>query len=320
MYNCLMDRHPYRPPPSVIISLLVLILLTVTSNLPGCQTGRNAMDLSILIPETVGTWSPTADYPDSRYDQQTIFDYMNGAGEVFLSFAFQGMFVRHMEKPDEQLTIELYDMGNPADAFGIFARSRSGDDIGIGQGSQYWSGQINFWKDRYYISVFTLMETEESKNDVFDLARAIAANIPDEGQLPAILSFLPPEDLREETIRYFHLHTDLNRYYFISDNNLLGLDPTTEAIIANYERGEEYRYLLVVRYPDPERAGEVFTTFHDTWLPEVGEDGAVEIEDGLWSSAVLAGPYIISVFDAKSAESARELLAATQDRIEGVVQ
>jgi len=303
-----------------VISLLVIIVLSVTSNLPGCQTGRGAMDLSKLIPDTVGTWAPVDDYPDARYDKQTIFDYMNGAGEVFLSFAYQEMFVRYLEKQDEQLTIELYDMGNSADAFGIFARSRSGDDIGIGQGSQYWSGQINFWKDRYYVSVFTLTETEDSKRDVFDLARAIAANIPDEGQPPAILSLLPPEDLHEETIKYFHLHTDLNRYYFISDSNILGLDSNTEAIIANYESGQEYRFLLVVRYPDPERAGEVFTTFHDTWLPEADEDGAVEIEEGQWSSAILTGPYIISVFDAQSAESARNLLAATQDRIEGVDQ
>ncbi len=278
------------------------------------------MDLADFIPETLETWTSSVDYPDIAYDHQTIFDYMNGAGEVYLSFDFRGMLVRRFEKPDQELTIEVYDMGNPADAFGIFARSRSGADIGIGQGSQQWAGQVNFWKDRYYVSVYTLRETEASNQDVLELAGAIAENITGVGQLPEILTMLPSEDLVEETIRYFHLHTDLNRWYFISDDNILGLDPSTEAVMANYESGEEYRYLLVVRYPDRERAGEVFTSFLDIYLPEADRDGAVEIEDGLWSAADASGAYVFAVFDAQSAGSARALLAAIKASIEGAEQ
>jgi len=302
------------------LSLLLMVLVSITSILPACQTGRSAMDLADLIPETLGTWTLSVDYPDIAYDHETIFDYMNGAGEVFLSFDYRGMLVRRFEQPDQELTIEVYDMGNPADAFGIFARSRSGPDIGIGQGSQQWAGQVNFWKDRFYVSVYTLLETEESNRDVQELAGIIANNIAGEGELPEIFTMLPPEELVGETVRYFHLHTDLNRWYFIADENILDLDPATEAIMANYESDEEYRYLLVVRYPDSNRAGEVFSRFHDIYLPEAESSGAVEIEDGLWSAADVSGAYIFAVFDAQSTGSARALLAAVKARIEGAEQ
>ena len=119
------------------------------------------MDLSELVPESIGTWS---NYEDSIYDKETIFEYMNGAGEVFLSFAYERMFVRQFSKSEdmeEELTVEIYDMGKPSDAFGIFTRFRSGEDAGTGQSSSYLSGNLSFWKGRYFVIIFVLMEFKE---------------------------------------------------------------------------------------------------------------------------------------------------------------
>ncbi len=276
------------------------------------------MDLSELVPESTGGWTT---HEDSYYDKQTIFDYMNGAGEVFLSFAYERMFVRRFSKSEtEELTVELYDMGTDNDAYGIFTRFRSGEEAGIGRTSSYLPGNLNFWKGRYFIIVFTMASTDASRNDILDISRSITAGITDGGDLPLVVSLLPPEDLIEDTIRFFHLYTDLNRHYFLSDENILDLDKTVDAAIATYREGDNYNYLLLIRYPEEARAGTVFDSFMEIYMPEAGDSGTVQIEDGLWTAAARTGEFITVVFDATTPERARLLLEAAGGRIEGEIK
>jgi hypothetical protein len=278
------------------------------------------IDLSSLTPASVGDWiSDTED--DAAYDRETIFDYMNGAGEVYLSFSYRKMFVRRYTGPNgEELTLEIYDMGSTSDAFGIFSRVRQGDDIGIGQGSEYRSGYLNFWKGRYFITAYTYDEEEGSRAALLVLGRSIESAIQETGALPEIVGHLPAEDLLPNTVRYFHLYTDLNKHYFVADENILDLDSEVEAVIASYERGDDYNYLLIVDYPTDDRAQTAHRTFVDIYMPEAKETGLTQIEDGSWTASIQMGPFIAAVFDASTADRARQLLAATRTRMEGNVR
>jgi hypothetical protein len=185
-----------------------------------------------------------------------------------------------------------------------------------------------FWQDCYFATVFAAEESAESRRFMFELAREISGAIGREGNLPETVSLLPREDLVEISIRYFHRHTDLNQHYFISDDNILGLGPDTEAVIANYvrevkrsdepggKRSDEFVYLLIVRYPDDQAAAAAFATYVDAFMPEATETGIVELEDGYWSAASRAGSHIVAVYDAPAAERAREILAAALTRTE----
>ncbi len=286
-------------------------------NLSACQPGAREMDLSELVPESIGTWS---NYEDSIYDKETIFKYMNGAGEVFLSFAYERMFVRLFSKSEdmeEELTVEIYDMGKPSDAFGIFTRFRSGEDAGIGRTSSYLSGNLSFWKGRFFVIVFALMESEQTRNDIFELSRSIAANIVDEGELPGVVTLLPPTDLIEDSVRFFHRHTELNRHYFVSDENIFGLDQSVDAVIAIYQKDGHYLYLLLIEYPDTDHAKNSYENFVDIYMPESKETGIVQIEDGLWTATARTSDMIIAVFDAVTSGEARQLIEIVQSRIEG---
>ena len=299
------------------VSFAIITLTLILMNLSACQPGAREMDLSELVPESIGTWS---NYEDSLYDKETIFEYMNGAGEVFLSFAYERMFVRRFSKSEdmeEELTVEIYDMGKPSDAFGIFTRFRSGDEAGIGQTSSYLSGNLNFWKDRYFVIVFVLMETEESKKDMFEFSRSIAEKIEEEGELPAVVSILPPDNLIEDSVKFFHLHTDLNRHYFVSDENIFNLDKSVDSVIAIYRQDGNYTYLLINKYLDVKSAQDSHDIFVDIYMPESKDSGIVQIEDGLWTATSRSEEFTVTVFDAATPESARQLLETAQSRIEG---
>jgi hypothetical protein len=235
---------------------------------------------------------------------------MNGAGELFLSYAYRGMLVRRFVRGDNELTAEIYDMGTGADAFGIFSRFRSGEEVAIGQGACYVTDHLNFWKGRYYGSVFAILDETGIREDILDLGRAMADLITDESPLPGIVQRLPEADRDPESVRFFHLYTDLNRYYFVSDSNILELTPETDAALAAYEFEDEYPFLLLVQYPDSDHAARAETAFREAWMPEAGEEGLVQVEDGLWSAMSRQEETIAIVFDAPDADRARELLRA----------
>jgi hypothetical protein len=275
------------------------------------------MDLAELVPGDLAGWRINGE--DGLYDRETVFRYMNGAAEIYLSFDFRRLFVRRLAGDgDAEITVELYDMGCPADAFGVFSRNRQGRDVGIGQGSEYRSGHLMFWKGRYFVTVFAVRETEGVKNAVLELGGAIAARIRDEGPKPSILSLLPREDLVETSIRYFHKHTDLNEHYFVADDNILDLDSDTDAVFADYERGQSRISLLAIRYPSTTRAASAHESYVEAFLPEAEDTGVTRIEDGSWTAAARSGVYVLAVYDAPQPEDARRLLTGAEQRIQEV--
>jgi hypothetical protein len=272
--------------------------------------------LSDLVPGEAEGWSAADD--GNLYDKEGIFRYMNGAGEVYLSYAYRRLFVREFAKDgQDNITVEIFDMGTPADAFGVFTRGRMGGPADIGQGSAYDTGYLLFWKDKYFGSIYTFRETDDSKTAILALGRAIAGAIPGEGALPDILALLPEKGMVPDSARYFHLHTCLNHHYFLSDENILGLGKETEAALADYRDGDKTGLLLLVRYPDETRAASAYESFMSIYLPEGRSAGMAKLENGKWTGATRKGSYLAVVFDATAGILAEDLLASAVGKMEG---
>jgi hypothetical protein len=305
---------PSASPGFLLLGALGGMLLAAAVS-PALASEVPSMDIGSLMPDSVGAWHRTGD--DARYDRQSIFHYMDGAAEVYLSFAFRELLVRTYAGPaGARLTAELYDMGRDSEAYGIFSRNRQGPEAGIGQGSEYRSGYLVLWQGPYFATVYADRQGPDQEAAVRGLGAAIAQGIGITGREPALLDCLPRADLVPGSLRYFHLHTDLNQHYFVADDNILDLGPETEAALAGYERGEEYAYLLIVRYPAAERARAAFAAYREAFLPEAAEGEPVQIEDGTWSAAVRSGSYLLAVYDAQSAARAAALLAAARTGLE----
>lgn len=284
--------------PDVILALLLLLL-------PCLALSRAADDPAALAPAPPAGWSVDGD--DGRYDRQTIFDYMDGAGEVYLSFDFRSLFVRNYTREGEEgIVLELYDMGSAAEAYGIFSRSREREETGIGNAFEFRSGYCVFWKGAYFVTLYTLRESEVSNAAVLEMARELSAKIADAGAPPQILSLLPTDNRVPFSERYFHKYTDLNQHYSVADDDILALGPDVEAVLAVYEIDGRHQFLLIIRYPDALRAGKAYTTYREQFMG--GVDGAVEVEPGYWSVARLAGRYLIAMYDAADATHANAML------------
>jgi hypothetical protein len=63
----------------------------------------------------------------------------------------------------------------------------------------------------------------------------------------------------------------------------------------------------MVNYPDSARAETAFDSFIQGFMPEAGESGLAQMEDGGWTLANVHNGYLSIVFDAPTEDSARRI-------------
>jgi hypothetical protein len=267
----------------------------------------------VALPESVSGWGAAA---DTVYTRESIYGYIDGGAELYLSYGFASLYSRtYTREGRPDIIVDVFDMAEPRNAFGVFSHSRETIDDAFGQGSQYTRGLLVFWKDRYYVSILTSPETDESRKAVFELARRIDEVIPEEGSLPGILELLPAESLVEESIRYFRHHVWLNSHYYVSGDNIFHIDESTEAVLAKYRSDDERCFLLVVDYPDEARALGAQEEFVTQYLPEAGGETLVRIEDSTWVGYRRVGTVLSVVFNGPTDRAVDALLADVQERV-----
>lgn len=271
-------------------------------------------NLKSLVPREALGWKTQA--KDEVYDPETIFDYIDGAGEVYRSYNFRLLLSRRFEKAGEsEIIVDLFDMGSSADAFGVFTHDLDGEDASLGQGSNYKGGLLSFWKDRYFVSIFAEKETAETKEALFALGRPIASAIGREGPRPSLLTLLPEWFRDEKSVHYFHNHLILNYHFFVSQENILNLGQTTEAVLAKSGPKGQDGVLLLVRYPEANKAADAFNNFVKDYMPDAKIPGLVQTEDKKWTAAGQQGSFALIVFGAGSKSDSKEWIRAAEEGV-----
>ena len=268
----------------------------------------------VRLPDAVSDWGVGE---DTVYTRETIYGYIDGGAELYISYGFSSLLSRtYTREGGPDIIVDVFDMAESRNAFGVFSHSRETIDDAFGQGSQYTKGLLLFWKDRYYVSILASPESEESKRAVFELAGRIDQAIPTVGPLPEILGLLPTESLVGESVRYFRHHVWLNSHYFVADENILHIDEKTEAVLAKYKTGDTRALLLVVEYPDEKEALLARSDFVEHYLPEMDRESVARIEDSTWAGCRKAGRVLAVVFNAPTKEVATDLMSIVVEKAE----
>jgi hypothetical protein len=294
--------------------VVVFVLFMGGTGLMGNHSNKEKKYLSRFLPEEIQGWK--AEEKDQSYDPQTIFDYIDGAGEVYRSYNFKELFVRRFKKEGKSdIIVDFFDMVSSKDAFGVFTHDLEGEEVSIGQGSTYKGGLLSFWKGPFFVSVYAEEEAEETRKALIELGQTIASSIKEEGEKPDLLNFLPEEYIDQKEVHYFHNHLILNYHFYVSDENILLLDQRTEAVFGRGLEKEEEFYLLLVRYPEEEKTAQAYESFTGAYMPDAAEPGLVKTEDMKWTAAGVKGDLLIIIFNAASDTVAKELLERVEKRV-----
>ena len=276
--------------------------------------------LAALLPPDVGEYRPSGE--DGHYDRRTIFDLIDGGAEVLLALNLRAAVSRHYVRPGApELSVDLFDMGSSNDAFGAYHHDmREGESAGFGRESELASSSLFFWKDHYYVSVVAYANTPESRDAVKTVGKAVADRIQTPGEIPRIVSLLPPKGLVTSQVHYFHTWQLLRSLYAFPAENLLGLDSDTEGVLAHYgssDAGSDTTRtaLLVVRYPSAARAAEGRQRFAAGWL--AGADAGIGRREQGWAGVKASDDLVVGVLDATSPEQVRELFRRGRSHSQG---
>jgi len=281
------------------------------------------------MPRTVGSWTHAG--APRRIEAETIFDYMNGAGELYVAYRFAHLDVhtyRAEGQPD--IVAEVYQMDTADDAWGLQSEDWTGDAIALGaitaesRLALYGAGLLRLACASRYARVMAYEETEASRAAVLELGFSIAAECRD-GAPPAVAAALPPSvgrdepriELRADRVRFLRSHLVLNNVYYLASEDLLGLGHDVDAVYAEYrppDGDHTTRYhALSIRYDAPERAEAALGSFNRAYLEMEDGDGfcrQVKRLEGGWLAFGREGSSLAFVFDGPQEEMARALMEA----------
>lgn len=264
-------------------------------------------ELRTRLPKQFRGWSPKTE--DHVYTAETIFEYINGGAEVYRAYNMRHCLSRRYSTADgPAIVLDIFDMGSSEDAYGVFTHDPEGDAIDLGQDGRFRPGWLNFWKDRFFVSIYTEEETASAIEAVKALGKQIDALISSQGVRPQIIKLLPTNGLKSNSIRYLHHPMILNYHYYISDENLLQISSQTDAVLASYQRDAEQALILLVLYPQPEAASGAFATFKKYYLADSDKNNMARLENKKWAAVSVKDRLLAVVLEADSRILAQTLL------------
>jgi hypothetical protein len=210
---------------TIFLALMILLAAAAAAQPPGVQ-----------VPAPEG-W--TVVDPQYRYGREDLWEYINGAAELFLSYRFRELTVADFERGDEALTVCVYDMGAPLDAYGIFETEKpdAAEEVaGAGAAALVQPPYRGLMiKDRFYVKI------EAGAGDVSSEAlagalRDVGAGLPGEDALPPELRALPETDRIPGTVAF-------------TGSDYLGLEDLAACLHADYRSAAGVEYGLFVMTP-----------------------------------------------------------------------
>jgi len=267
-----------------------------------------------MLPESVEGWTAGRVRVCGPND---LFAYMDGAGELYLAYSFRDLAVCEYTKPREpKVTVEIYRMVNPQDAYGVLSVNRSlreKDRLGRGPDRDYGAGLFQLRRGRYYLRALAEKESRGTKKLDEALSKTLTEAVQGESVYPDLMEQLPTDGFIKRSDRFFHKSSVLNYIYYVSDENILDLGEKTDAIFADYKVGRGVVHVMLVRYPTESDATMAFNHFCRAYFrdkPASSVSPRIErVERSRFAGIAREGRTLRLVFEAASEEECRKMLS-----------
>ena len=140
-----------------------------------------------------------------QFNPDNLYDHIDGDSDSFLSFGFKGLDVFYYKKGKRELIVEIYDMGSPLNALGVF-RSRMGIPscpCKYGLESEVSENEIVFIKGKYYVKLYTYDVWKGIERDLDMFAKNILKRINTPLEYPEEFKRFPVKNLVPCSFAYY---------------------------------------------------------------------------------------------------------------------
>ncbi|HKN23620.1 MAG TPA: DUF6599 family protein [Candidatus Acidoferrum sp.] len=237
--------------------------------------------------------NPTAQGAPSFYGPNNLYEYMDGGADVYLLYDFQVLLHQDFKSGQAELTVDIFDMGNAEDAFGMYAAERAPgyNFLDIGIEAYRNEGILNFLQDRYYIKLAGFGPGSDDLLERF--ARVLSERIAGTREFPPLLERIPQEHRVKHSEQF-------------TRKDPLGHPFLSPAYVVSYGQGELESKLLISVAKDAAEAKSKLESlakyFRESGkceaAPDLG-DGAIQADNSFEGHviAVAQGRYLIVILN-----------------------
>lgn len=252
-----------------------------------------------------------------QYTEENLYVYINGEAELYLPYGFQVLAsALYVRKGDAKtgLVADIYRMGSPLDAFGIYANYRDPDAKAARVGADGFAdeSQLLFFKERYFVRLSASGTASLDRAVYLACGEDIAKKIPGSTAVPPEVGLLNVPGVVPRTEKYVA-------------QSVLGYSFFPRGLTADARVREETVRLFVVMEKSPEAAARALESYTASLKeagakPEVtkGPTGTTLVANDPMYKGVMVqqkGGYLVGVARLADARKGAPLVEAVVARI-----
>lgn len=267
-----------------------------------------SLTLEQMLPETEKFENWTLEFGIDRYTPDNLYEYINGEAELYNDYGFVEMITAYYTQSDggdAAIAVDIYDMGTPLSAFGIYSSyRRPGLEFDtIGNEAIVSGANIRFYKNQYFIQVNGNSMEPDIAAAAKNMAESVAEHIPG-GDQPEELSMLPQQNRVEHSLTYM-------------TTGFLGQSAFGKSLEAEYKINDESCKGFLVLFDSKNAAKKALQDFEEMLaqsgtIHEPSSSGKLIAEERFQGNitATIHGSDIAGVYDYRAQETAESLLKA----------
>jgi hypothetical protein len=205
------------------------------------------------------------------FEPDHLYDYINGASELYLAYGFQELRVAEYAGADKAvLTVEVYAHQNPRQAFGIYSQERLSDVVLIPGGAEaYLDPEQDFAglvKGDHYVKFVGHKLGPDKGRVLREFVAQTAANLEGAESLPPLLASLPEEN----RVKNSELYVDVN---------FLGYGFFRAAYSAEYDLAGQRAKAFIMEAADETAAQAMLRDYLIKLGRKAGQPGRLDLAD-----------------------------------------
>jgi len=259
----------WTPSVRLFLFLAIPALLSAVDKPVGKSSVPATVDrqrLLALIPAPPPA-KAVAQGPAVFYDSSKLYEYMDGAADVFQLYDVRTLIHQEFKLGETDLMVDIFDMSTLENAFGIYSSERSPgyNFVDIGTEGYRNEGIVNFFARSYYVKLAAF--GDGAARLLEDFARGIEARIGKEKAFPPMIARFPSAGRKPHSEQY--LRKDPLGHAFLSP-----------AYQAQYVSGKSESTLMISVAKDASEAAARLKTLSDHFRSSGRLDPAPEFANG----------------------------------------
>jgi hypothetical protein len=133
-----------------------------------------------------------------------LWEYIDGAAEAFHGYDFSVLVHQIFKFDGAEVTVDVYDMGDSLNAFGIYSAERSPDYRFVSVGAQGYGDalSLNFLQGPYYAKLSVYREGPPDSTLLTKFAKALSARMGAVNGFPRLFTLFPKENAVPNSEKY----------------------------------------------------------------------------------------------------------------------